>query len=171
MSKYVAFLRGINVGGRIVRMSDLKTCFEAAGLRNVSTVLQTGNVVFESSIRPDSLKKLIEKKLTNQFHYSAKVQVILADDLAEIVRKYPFNEADNNFQHYVIFLENNLSDSLVPEMELDTSVEEVKAGKEVVYWKVFKGMTLKSPFAKLLVKTKYKEFNTTRSINTLKKLI
>jgi len=47
MSRYVALLRGINVGGKhSIRMTDLKACFEAQGLDDVATYIQSGNVVF-----------------------------------------------------------------------------------------------------------------------------
>ena len=47
--KYVALLRGINVGGNNkVSMTELKTCLEEAGFENVSTYINSGNVLFES---------------------------------------------------------------------------------------------------------------------------
>ena len=50
--KYVAFLRAINVGGHaIIKMTDLKKMFEFAGLENVQTYIQSGNVIFESEER------------------------------------------------------------------------------------------------------------------------
>ncbi|WP_394993096.1 DUF1697 domain-containing protein [Emticicia sp.] len=48
MKKYIAFLRGINVGNIRIKMPDLKTAFEKMGFQNVATYLQTGNVVFDS---------------------------------------------------------------------------------------------------------------------------
>ena len=49
MTKYVAFLRAINVGGHtIIKMADLKQIFESLGLENVQTYIQSGNVIFES---------------------------------------------------------------------------------------------------------------------------
>lgn len=48
MKRYVAFLRGINVGGVKVKMAGLKACFEDMGFQDVSTVLQTGNVLFSA---------------------------------------------------------------------------------------------------------------------------
>ena len=49
MTRYAALLRGINVGGNnVIRMADLKASFEAMGLRDVGTYIQSGNVVFSS---------------------------------------------------------------------------------------------------------------------------
>lgn len=64
MMKYVALLRGINVGGRIIKMSDLQAIFESLGLEHVSTVLQTGNVLFSSGGSLDVLVNVIETSLT-----------------------------------------------------------------------------------------------------------
>jgi uncharacterized protein (DUF1697 family) len=69
----------------------------------------------------------------------------------------------------VIFIENDLETQLVEEAGKQLG-EDVKAGQNVVYWKVQKGQTLKTPFAKLLTKSKYKEFNTNRNLNTLQKI-
>jgi uncharacterized protein (DUF1697 family) len=50
MIKYVAFLRGINVGGkRLIKMEDLRRVVESIGLKNVRTFIASGNVLFETS--------------------------------------------------------------------------------------------------------------------------
>lgn len=171
MSKYVAFLRGINVGGRIIKMADLKACFEGMSFKNVSTLLQSGNVIFESNTNQQKLKAKIEGGLTKTFNYPAKVQVFSLDNLKEITDAYPFDTSDEDFQHYVIFLEGNLAKDLASEDgELDGKIEKIKLGEGVVYWQVQKGMTLKSGRSKYLTKPKYKDFNTTRNIKTLKKI-
>ncbi len=171
MTKYVTFLRGVNVGGRIVKMADVKTCFERAGFKNVSTLLQSGNVIFESD-RTDipKLKQQIEEVLTKTFNYPAKVQVISIEQLKQIVAANPFADAPAHHHQYVIFIENDLETALVAEAGKQLG-EKVEAGLGVVYWQVQKGQTLKSPFAKLLTKTKYKEFNTNRNISTLQKIL
>jgi uncharacterized protein (DUF1697 family) len=170
MAKYVAFLRGINVGGRVIKMADLRTCFEAAGFEKVSTILQTGNVIFESNKSEPVLKKQIEELLSQTFNYPAKVQVITVDKLKRIFQANPFDDAQNDYHQYVIFIENDLEAALVAEAGKQLG-EEAKAGRGVVYWKVQKGQTLKSPLGKLLAKSKYKQFNTNRNLNTLKKII
>ena len=168
--KYAAFLRGVNVGGRIIRMADLKTCLEKAGFfSDVKTYLQSGNVTFESDNNEAELKKQIETLLTKTFNYPAKAQVIPMDNLRKIIDSNPFSSASADYHQYVIFIENDLETKLVAEAGKQLG-EEVKAGHGVVYWKVMKGQTLKSPFAKLLTKSKYKDFNTNRNINTLQKI-
>lgn len=71
---------------------------------------------------------------------------------------------------YVIFFENNLAVELFNEINVDLS-EKIKPAEHALYWKVPKGMTLKSDFSKHLSKSKYKNFNTMRNIKTLQKIL
>jgi hypothetical protein len=97
MTKYVAFLRGVNVGGRIIKMVELKQCLEAAGLKNVSTFLQSGNVVFDSDKNEQQLKGLIESTMSETFSYSAKVIVTSMDDLKKIVDNNCYGDAPEDY--------------------------------------------------------------------------
>jgi uncharacterized protein (DUF1697 family) len=168
MKRYVAFLRGINAG-RIIKMADLKDCFESMGLENVKTVLQTGNVVFESDKAEPALKKLIEKEMSQEYSFDAKAQVYSLEDLNSIISAFPFEEKEN-IHSYVIFLENSLEQDLEKEDYKLWDNEKIEAGKGVVYWQVSRGDTLASSFAKFLARSKYKLFNTARNLNTLKKI-
>ncbi len=69
MTRYVAFLRGINVGGhQPVKMEELKKAFESMGFQNVKTLLASGNVLFETpETGADNLIKQIEGKLEKEF--------------------------------------------------------------------------------------------------------
>src|SRR6266511_3923883 len=77
MTRYVALLRGINVGGKnLIKMPALKACFEADGFRNVSTYIQSGNVLFESADSSSStLTRRIEEMLAEAFDYVPTVVV------------------------------------------------------------------------------------------------
>jgi len=172
MTKYVALLRGINVGGRIIKMADLKLCFEALGFQNVRTVLQTGNVCFEADETDVSeLKQQIESALSSTFGYSAKAQIIEKGRLMTIVRACPYAGDSPDFHAYVIFLEHGLARELVTEAGTLAGPERIQLGDEVVYWWVSKGSTLKSPFARYLTRAKYKDFNTNRNLRSLQKLV
>jgi uncharacterized protein (DUF1697 family) len=171
MSKYAALLRGINVGGRMIKMADLKICFEKAGYKEVKTLLNSGNVVFVSDKNTNTLKKEIEETLTKTFNYPAKVQIVELSILKKIIDEYPFGVAGESRHDYVIFMENGLESDLINEQFEASDGEKVQAGGGVVYWRVDKGSTLKSDFAKILTKSKYKQFNTNRNLKTLKKII
>ena len=73
--KYVALLRGINVGGRnVIRMADLRSAFEAEGFRDVVTYIQSGNVIFRGTgSTPGALTIQIEEMLASAFGYQARV--------------------------------------------------------------------------------------------------
>lgn len=172
MTKYVALLRGINVGGRIIKMDELKAAFEGIGFSNVTTLLQTGNVLFEANATdPAEMKNEIEMIVGSTFNYPAKVQVYSLEEIKKIIKSYPFKHTSKDFQHYVVFLEPGFAEPLEREaIALDNKVEEAKRSGGIIYWKVKKGMTLKSDFSKFLSRAPYKDANTVRNINTLQKL-
>jgi uncharacterized protein (DUF1697 family) len=167
---YVALLRGINVGGRIIKMGELKGCFESMGFADVKTVLQSGNVIFASNETDSAkLKQKIEDGLTKAFNYPAKVWIVNAGELQEIIAANPFADAPLEYHQYVIFFENGLAKDFAAE-SVEAADEAVHAIRDAVYWKVQKGQTLKSPRGKQTTKSKYRGLTTTRNINTLRKL-
>ncbi len=172
MYTYVALLRGINVGGRVITMQDLTSCFMNAGLQNVRSVIQSGNVLFASDSKDSQqIREKIEQAVSKQFSYEAKIFVDTIEHLTKIVEAYPYDTAEENWQHYVLFIDAALAEQLAAEAaELDPEVDSISLGDRVLYWRVIKGATLKSPFAKLLTKTKYRA-HTNRNIKTLKKII
>lgn len=64
MPSYVAFLRAVNVGGRVLKMADLRSCLEQAGLTDVETYIQTGNVRFGTSMRSsEKVERYVEEAI------------------------------------------------------------------------------------------------------------
>ena len=106
--KYVAFLRAVNVGGHNkIKMEDLKELFVSIGYKNVRTVIQSGNVIFESSGRSiRSITSKIEDKLLNYMTKEIKVFVRTQNELLKIVRQNPFGKTkgDDKIKTYVFFL-------------------------------------------------------------------
>lgn len=91
MKKYVAFLRAINVGGHsIIKMTDLKQMFEALGLENVQTHIQSGNVIFESEEEDTaSLEKQIEDQVEKATGYKTRLFVRTIREVQSIAQKSP----------------------------------------------------------------------------------
>lgn len=90
MTKYVALLRGINVGGKKkVEMKQLRVVFEALGLENVQTYINSGNVIFETKKASNSLVKKIEAALAEKFGF--EILVVLRDqkNIEQLVAKIP----------------------------------------------------------------------------------
>ncbi len=95
MSRYVALLRGINVGGRnLVKMDDLKLVFEKAGFKNVHTLIVSGNVTFDApKSDPTKLARKIEKLLLKAFAFEIPVAVLTIEALQAMVKRDPFKGA------------------------------------------------------------------------------
>ena len=173
MNTYISFLRGINVGGHSIKMTDLKNSYESIGLTDVKTILQTGNVMFKShETNQVLLQTKLEDLVSKKFSFNAKIFVVRREDLRLILNNYPFISSDDACQHYVLFMAPGIARILYEEgSNLKSDIDEIALGNDVIYWKVRKGMTVKSPFSKLLVKTGYKEFHTNRNIKTIAKLL
>ncbi|MDB6124360.1 MAG: uncharacterized protein JWQ71_3353 [Pedosphaera sp.] len=105
MTRFIAFLRSINVGGRNVKMDELRRLFESLGFSNVETFIASGNVIFESTARnAKTLEKKIEVKLQEALGYSVAVFVRSADELADIANYQPFKGAGADAGLYIAFL-------------------------------------------------------------------
>ena len=98
MVRYIAILRGINVGtGRKVPMADLKKCCENMGLLNVQTYIQSGNVVFELA-RPETIPMLetcLQQAFTEKFGFDIPVIVRTFEEWAESTAQNPFLKEEN----------------------------------------------------------------------------
>jgi uncharacterized protein (DUF1697 family) len=95
MQTKIAILRGINVGGhRKILMADLRQVLENLGLRNVSTYIQSGNVIFKSDKSNAVLENEIENTIKTNFNFDLPVIVRSKDELFSIIENNPFNKDD-----------------------------------------------------------------------------
>jgi uncharacterized protein (DUF1697 family) len=172
MTRFVALLRGVNVGGITVKSAELADMARGLGLDDVRTVLASGNLTFVSSDARPALKKQIEGALRDRFGYDAWIVLTTADHLADVIDSFPFPERDA-YQPYVLF---GSDASVLDEIEaaradLPDADERVTRGDGVIYWECPKGSSTDTPFAKLVAKPKYKSTTTTRNLRTLRKLV
>jgi uncharacterized protein (DUF1697 family) len=94
MSKYAAFLRGINVGGHRVKSAELCAMFEAMGLGDVQTLRASGNVIFVAgSEPPEELTARIQEGLQRSLGYEVETFLRTAEELRAIARTQPFTQA------------------------------------------------------------------------------
>lgn len=136
---YLALLRGINVGGKnIIKMADLRSCFEAEGYRDVVTYIQSGNVVFHSpSTALSTLTNRIEKMLAAAFDYDASVVMRSRKQMRSVVADAPagFGEQPETYRYDVIFLKAPLTASTAMEgVPTRPGVDESWAGSGVLYF-------------------------------------
>src|SRR5919197_1969033 len=136
--RYVALLRGINVGGRtLVKMADLKACFEQVGFDRVSTYIASGNVLFESDEDVAAeLASMIEIAIEQRFELPVKVVVLDQKAYARIVLAIPKRWiGDGTLRANVAFLRRG-TDALevVRELEPDAAIEEIRAVDGAILW-------------------------------------
>lgn len=92
-TRYIAFLRAVNVGGHTIRMDELKVVFKRAGFGGVETFIASGNVVFHEPVQhADSIEKTIEAALVKRFKYEVCTFVRTAGEVAAVAQCRPFPE-------------------------------------------------------------------------------
>lgn len=169
--KYCAFLRGVNVNGTRMKMAEVCEVFEKAGMQNVCSVLATGNILFSSEKTESELKPILENELSSHFGYEAFLFLKTENEVKAILKKNPF-QAANNFHHYVFITAENTASLLKEKFE---TCQKSKGEKgmlidDIFFWQVEKGNTLDSDFGKILGNKSFKEKLTSRNINTLEKI-
>jgi len=170
----IALLRGINVGGNnILKMSDLKTCFENLGFTNVRTYIQSGNVIFDAMQKPQELTRIIEAELTKRYKYKARAVVISAKQLKTAVYRAPknFGKAPDTYRYDVIFLKPPLTaaEALV-EIPVKKGVDEVFEGTDVLYFSRLIKKATQSKLSRVVALPIYQEM-TIRNWNTTTKVL
>lgn len=107
MTRYIAFLRGINVSGqKLIKMEDLRQYFEVAGFENVVTYIQSGNVLFDTAEKDEaSLRKKVETLLADKLGYDVPTIIRSIKDLKKVVKNIPFqNLSTETRKLHVTFL-------------------------------------------------------------------
>lgn len=175
MTRYAAFLRGVNVGGVNLKMAEVAAALTDAGLAEVRTILATGNVTLDSAAGVDAVRVTAEQALRKAFGYDAWVLVYPVTKLKSIVAGYPFEAEVDGYQSYVTFVSDaDVLDELSG-LTGDAGVDEkIKRGPKsagVIYWQVAKNKTLDSTIGKTMGKKKYKSSTTTRNLRTLAKVL
>ena len=169
MTRYAAFLRGVNVGGVTLTMADLVATMRAAGFSDVVTVLATGNVLLTSPGDAATVRTTAETALRRRFGYDAWVLVYDLASVQAIVANYPFEPEVQGRQSYVTFVSDPaVLDELAA---LGAGDEKVARGDGVLYWQVPKGATLTSTIGATMGKRRYKSCTTTRNLRTVSKVL
>lgn len=170
--KYCAFLRGVNVNGTAMKMAEVCDVFKKAGMKDVSSVLATGNILFKPNEAPEILKQKLERSLSEHFHYEAFLFLKTDEEVKQILENSPF-EKDENL-HIYSFICNAGDENILMEEFLKTNHQEQEEAKLInsnFYWKIPKGNTLNSEFGKILGKKSFKNILTSRNINTIEKIV
>lgn len=170
--KFCAFLRGVNVKGTNMKMSDVCQVFSDTGMENVSSVLASGNILFQSDKGASELKNILKKAMSEHFSYDAFLFIKDEKEINDIFKNDPF-PVKENFHNYIFLGSEKVEEVLSEEFE-NAIKEEGEQGKivnNIFYWHVPKGQTLNSTFGKILGKKSLKDKMTSRNVNTFEKII
>ncbi|WP_309889735.1 DUF1697 domain-containing protein [Archangium sp.] len=118
MARYVALLRGINVGGnKKVPMAQLRELLEGLGYTDVATLLQSGNAVFTSKERsPARLVKQLETAIAQEFGFEVSVIVRTRDELAAAIQANPLPGAEEAPSQFLVTFLSDVPDPKLLQM-------------------------------------------------------
>ncbi len=172
---YVALLRGINVGGKnVIKMADLRTCFEDEGFRNVVTYIQSGNVVFSMApVKRAVLTAQVEGMLAAAFDYEASVILRSRKDMRGVVSNAPegFGTRPKAYRYDVIFLKEPLTaKKALSNVPTKPGVDEAYSGSGVLYFSRLISKASQSRLSRIVSMPMYQSM-TIRNWNTTTKLV
>ena len=173
MPQYFAFLRAINVGGRIVKMDHLRQLFESLGLLNVETFIASGNVIFRSASKNvKTLEKKIENRLREALGYEVTTFIRTEAELIEIANYQPFllSDRDAAVSLNVVFLGEALDEkSSQATMALKTEIDELHVRGREIYWLCRKKQS-ESTISNAMFNKTIGRPATVRGVNTVRKM-
>ena len=175
MARYVALLRGINVGGKnLIRMPALQACFVEHGFEEVSTYIQSGNVIFSGGRSSRAaLTTEIESMLREGFaHYDASVVLRSASQMRSVVDGAPpgFGGDPARYRYEAIFLKAPLTATVaLRDVPVKDGVDSVAAGRGVLYHRRLTSRATQSRLSRVVAMTMYQHM-TIRNWNTTTKL-
>jgi uncharacterized protein (DUF1697 family) len=174
-NRYVALLRGINVGGNnLIKMIELRSSFAEMGFDNVESYIQSGNVVFSSKqTNKAKLTALIEKALSEAFNYESKVVVVSGSEMERVVAQAPkgFGKDPQQYRYDVLFVKEPLKTSeALKDVLTAPGVDTVAAGDHALYFRRLISKAPQSMLDKLVRRPVYKNL-TVRNWNTTMKLL
>ena len=173
MTRYVALLRGINVGGKNkIEMKMLKVSFEKLGFKNVVTYINSGNIVFDTQITNEhSLITRIEKAISKEFKLSIPVLLRSQQEIDDLIKKIPETwRNDSEYKTDIWFLwDEYRSKDTLKLLKINKTVDNVSYHDGVVVWRVKKADFSKSKMNEVIKTDIYKNI-TVRNINTLRKI-
>jgi uncharacterized protein (DUF1697 family) len=171
--KYVALLRGVNVGGNsLIKMSDLKEAVGKCGFTNVMTFINSGNVIFESTeVNKSKINAVLEEVLAKRFNLESRVFLLTYEQFKDMLAGVPEDwKKLKDIRCYIAFVREPVTaQDVIKEIRVKEGVDFVQGGKGVVYMTTLLSGLTKSGFTKLISTPVYKDI-TMRNYTTAQKL-
>jgi uncharacterized protein (DUF1697 family) len=173
MSRWIAFLRAINVGGHTVKMDYLRQLFESLGFSGVETYVASGNVAFEAAAESAAvLERRIEGRLREALGYDVSTFIRSAAELADIANYAPFPQSDLDAAAAlnIAFLSGRLNDEAIEKlMALRTTIDDFHVHEREVYWLCQRKQS-ESTFSNAVLEKTVGMRSTLRGANTVKQM-
>ena len=173
MTRYIAFLRAINVGGHVVKMDYLRQLFESLGYSNVETFIASGNVLFETASKDSIiLEKKIESKLREALGYDVITFIRTGAELKAVASYKAFaqSQLDAATAFNVAFLKEPLDDESKKKVAaLETDIDDFHVHGRELYW-LCKRKQSESTFSNAVLEKTLGRPSTIRGVNTIQKI-
>src|SRR5712692_7781886 len=137
MSKHVVLLRGVNLGRRNrIAMSELRVCLEEGGFEDVSTYVQSGNVLVSSRYAPGRVGREANTLIRNRFGIDVAVLVRSRDEISEVIRRNPLADVAIDPRRYIVtFLSTELPPGFADDLRSVAGRQPFSViGREVYSW-------------------------------------
>jgi uncharacterized protein (DUF1697 family) len=171
---YVALLRGINVGGNnMLSMKSLAASFERAGFQDVTTYINSGNVLFRARARdPRRIERKIDRMLHAEYGLPIKTVVRSHAEMARLVKTISATwKPDARWRYNVIFLRHPIdSKDVLVGLDFKPDLERVVYCPGTLLWSARIDALTRSAMLKLAGKPLYREM-TVRNVNTTTKIL
>jgi uncharacterized protein (DUF1697 family) len=173
MERFVALIRGINVGGRTVVKEKLKEAFTSLGFQNVSTFKQSGNVIFETEIEyPTEIEDKIKVKLCSMLGYEVSVFVRSFPQLKNIIEQDAFKDQEKEDTSFLV----TFFSALPTNFPLPLPLIIPKSTAQVIYTKGNEVFSVthgggEGALPNTFLESKLKVKTTTRNINTIREIV
>ena len=172
--KYVAFLRGINVGGHHkVPMGELRAEFTKLKFDHVITILNSGNVIFEAKADSfENMEHVIEKRLTAKFGFTIPTIVRKVETIENIYTETPFSnfELTKDTRFYISFLKDDVETDIVLPWISDDNSYQIILKKDKNILSLLDLSVSKTPKAMDILEKKFGKGITTRNWKTIERI-
>ncbi len=176
MNRYIAFLRGININGRNkIVMADLKSAFEQMNFFDVTTYLNSGNVLFSSNRdKVVEIRDAVEKRIVQSFGLEIPVYIISQEEISDILSHAPawWGTADKGTYDNLIFVMTSDTPNIICDMIGPPSegLEMTQIYRNIIFWTFDRKEYQKCNWWKKTAREGIAEKLTIRTANTVRKL-
>ncbi len=152
-------------------MAEVCAVFSEVGMKAVSSILASGNIVFQSDFPKETLRKRLESALSSHYAYEANLFVKDRAEIGNILDSNPFAGSET-LHGYAFICEAGEEALLLEKFREVTPVpsEDAAVMNGVFYWQVPKGSTLDTEFSKILGRKDMRDRFTSRNLNTIRKV-